>query len=193
MPRQHLRSYRASDDGNETHHRDTMPYSYKRHGWTTSTTVQCEQNYVRICVNSCKFWPFCQNLAILPSYTIYTSVKHGVTVMTFSTFLAWNCTKCQENRVDFQQGGFFGEEHASDPASMSSCLRHLPFPATLRFLSFTGWQVCNYPGATGGRGQCGKFLGTRRKRTDDLSGLSPNCYPRCHQNFPYGHVRNSGN
>ena len=44
-----------------------------------------------------------------------------------------------------KRGGFskfFREEHASDPASMSSCLRQSPFPATVRFLSFTGWQVC---------------------------------------------------
>ena len=88
---------------------------------------------------SCKFWPFSLNLAVLPSYTIYTRVKHGVTVMTFLTFLAWNCAKCQEN------GGFskfFREEHALDPASMSSCLQHSAFPASVRFLSFTGWQVC---------------------------------------------------
>ena len=66
---------------------------------------------------------FLQILAVLPksghsTIVHYTSVKHGVTVMTFSTFLALNCTKCQENRVDFQN--FLGR---SMPRTQLACLR----------------------------------------------------------------------
>ena len=60
-------------------------------------------------------------------------------------FFNSSCLKLHQ--MPGKQGRFsknFGEEHASDPASMSSCLQHSPFPATVRFLSFTGWQVCSW-------------------------------------------------